>query len=202
MLNVGIILWIFSTSMYCSHSHTYSNVFHLCWMLGYVQKKTFKIWHISHIVWMFYQHVAGSLTWITTAVWTAPSPSLCFCSSKCQFCFLSHLTFHVLARWKHVVSIFVLFEKMQSKMTVFQIRPRCFKAFWLKKWQTSLETVRWAVLCSGSNNIVVSMFPSLIAIVLSQTNKSKYFVFFPLLCLWCLQCSDFPQNMKIWDINT
>ena len=60
-----------------------------CQSLGYTKKGHSKIWQISHIVWMFYQYVAGSLTWITTAVSTAPSPSLLCCSSKCQFSFPS-----------------------------------------------------------------------------------------------------------------
>lgn len=89
----------------------------------YKKKRHSKIWHISHIVWMFYQHVAGSLTWITTAVQTAASLSLSFCSSKCQFSFLSPCLLSS-ARRENVTSIFVRFEKMQSRMTVSKICQR------------------------------------------------------------------------------
>lgn len=89
-----------------------------------VYKKKDKLRHISHIVRMLYQHVAGSLTWITTAVSTAPFPSLSFCSSKCQFCFLSPCLLSS-ARRENIASIFVQgFEKMQSRMTISQICQR------------------------------------------------------------------------------
>lgn len=83
----------------------------------------------SHYVWMFYQHVAGSLTWITTAVWTAPFSSLCFCSSKCQFCFLSHLTFHVLVSWEHVGSIFVPLKRCNLRWQSFKFTRDVSKPF-------------------------------------------------------------------------
>ncbi len=99
----------------------YSITFVLDVQVWGVQKKTFKIWHISHNVWMFSQHVAGSLTWITTAGSTAPSPSLSFCSSKCQFCFLSPC---LLSSARRETSIFVWSEKMTSRMTFSQICQR------------------------------------------------------------------------------
>lgn len=90
------------------------------------------------------------------------------------------------------VSSFLAFEVLQEEKTllVFLYREfeedaiqddslsnlpkRYFKAHWLK-WQTPLEKVRWVVLCTGSNIIAVSIHPSLTAVVLSKTNKSKYF---------------------------
>lgn len=112
------VLFIVSYIMY---------LLHLCWMPGskvYEKKKTFKIGHIWHIVRILYQHVAGSLTWITTAVSTAPSPSLSLCSSKCQFHFLLPCLLSS-ARRENIASIFVwVFEQMQSRMTVSQICQR------------------------------------------------------------------------------
>ena len=64
---------------------------------------------------------------------------------------------------------------------------RYFRALLAKENGRHLnEKVRWAVPCTGSNkhccfHLLLLLLPSLIAIVLSQTNKSKYF--FPFLCL-------------------
>ena len=86
---------------------------------------------------------------------------------------------------------------MQSRMTVSlslslysNLPKRYFRALLAKENGRHLnEKVRWAVPCTGSNkhccfHLLLLLLPSLIAIVLSQTNKSKYF--FPFLCLWCI----------------
>lgn len=56
---------------------------------------------------MFYQHVAGSLTWITTAVSTAPSPSVAQSANSVS----SHLAFSFLQEEKTLLVFLYEFEK-------------------------------------------------------------------------------------------
>lgn len=183
------------------------DVLHLCWMprVWGVQKQQKKTRHLkddlSHILYeCFSQHVAGSLTWITTAVSTAPSPSLSFCSSKVPILFPLTLPFKFSQEEK--TSLVFLYDlkkkkkKMQSRMTVSlslysNLPKRYFKALLAEKKMADTLRRRWGGLFRAPvvTNIAVStllflLLPSLIAIVLSQTNKSKYF--FPFLCLWCV----------------
>lgn len=183
------------------------DVLHLCWMprVWGVQKQQKKTRHLkddlSHILYeCFSQHVAGSLTWITTAVSTAPSPSLSFCSSKVPILFPLTLPFKFSQEEK--TSLVFLYDlkkkkkKMQSRMTVSlslysNLPKRYFKALLAEKKMADTLRRRWGGLFRAPvvTNIAVStllflLLPTLIAIVLSQTNKSKYF--FPFLCLWCV----------------
>lgn len=89
-------------------------------------------------------------------------------------------------------------------MIVSQICQRDISKHWLK-WQTPLEKVRWVVLCTGSNIIAVSIHPSLTAVVLSKTNKSKYFspscVCDIFICINVNKCkTNKTQHMKVWSL--
>lgn len=129
------------------------DVLHLCWMprVWGVQKQQKKTRHLkddlSHILYeCFSQHVAGSLTWITTAVSTAPSPSLSFCSSKVPILFPLTLPFKFSQEEKtSLVFLYDLKKKKrrcnpgwQSLSRSTQICQRDIsKPCWLKKkWQT------------------------------------------------------------------
>lgn len=74
-------------------------------------------------------------------------------------------------------------------MTISKICRRYYKAYWLK-WQTPLEKVRW-VCCAPVVTSLLFHSLSLIAIVLSQTNKSKYF--FPLRVCDTFICIDVEE---------
>lgn len=63
------------------------------------------------IVWLLYLHVAGSLTWITTAALPAPFPSLSICSSKCQCLSLSPCLLSCAKQEKIAIFLYAHFKR-------------------------------------------------------------------------------------------
>lgn len=166
--------------------------------------------YLTYCMNVFSQHVAGSLTWITTAVSTAPSPSLSFCSSKVPILFPLTLPFKFLQEEK--TSLVFLYDLKKKKkdaiqddslsLALLKFAKEIFQSLigWKKKMADTLRR-RWGGLFRAPvvTNIAVStllflLLPSLIAIVLSQTNKSKYF--FPFLCLWCVDLRRCQREKK------
>lgn len=145
------------------------DVLHLCWMprVWGVQKQQKKTRHLkddlSHILYeCFSQHVAGSLTWITTAVSTAPSPSLSFCSSKVPILFPLTLPFKFSQEEKTSLVFLYDLKKKKKKdaiqddslsLALLKFAKEIFQSLigWKKNGRHLKEKVRRAVPCTGSN---------------------------------------------------